>query len=230
MPSLLVIEDDDAVRRLIAAYGLAMGWTVTTTPDGDTGLQALHENSVDIVVLDLLLPDRSGYEVLASIRAHSDVYVLVLTALGTDAERIQGLGQGADDYLVKPFSPGELVARCQALLRRPRSGSVTTAAGLSEPDLVIDPERFEVYWRGHRILLTALEFRILHALAQHPGRVFTREQLVHDALGVDYDGYDRVIDVHIGHIRHKLGDDPADPLVIETVRGVGYRFRSGAPA
>ncbi len=229
MPHLLVIEDDADVRRLIDVYARAMGWTVSTAPDAGTGLQAFQDIPVDVVVLDLLLPDASGYDVLRTIRASSDVYVILLTALGSEAERMQGLGQGADDYLVKPFSPGELMARCQALLRRPRRRSDHSGTDPGPGRLVIDRERFEVLWDGRRVLLTALEFRLLDALARHPGRVFTREQLVRDALGVDYAGYDRVIDVHIGHVRRKLGDDPAAPQVIETVRGVGYRFRAEPP-
>ncbi len=223
VPHLLLIDDDADVRHLINAYGLAMGWTVTTAADGASGLHLLRTTPVDVVVLDILLPDQPGWAVLQAIRRESPVYVLMLSVLGTEADRIGGLAQGADDYLVKPFSPGELWARLQALLRRPRS-LMTAASDAPTSPLILDRERHEVRYQGTPVTLTALEFRLLDTLARHPGRVFTRDQLVEAALGWNYAGYDRVIDVHIGHIRRKLGDTPAHPQVIETIRGVGYRL------
>ena len=223
---LLVIEDDAEVRRLIEAYGMAMGWEVTTAADGASGLSALQDGTIDVVVLDVLLPDQTGWDVLRSIREHSDVYVIMLTALGTEADRIEGLTRGADDYVVKPFSPGELLARCRALLRRPRTEAARAGGTAPAVGLSINAERFEVLQDGRAIALTALEFRLLATLAGHPGRVFTREQLVADAFGGEYEGYDRVIDVHIGQIRKKLGDNAGAPRYIETVRGIGYRFRA----
>lgn len=219
---LLVVDDDPWVRSLVEAYALGLGWTVDTAGSAAEGLASFATGHPDVVVLDLMLPDRSGWEVLAELRSHSDVYILLLTALASEAERILGFARGADDYLVKPFSPGELIARCQALLRRRRG--VRETPGAPAEGLAIDPDRFLVEVDGRKVDLTALEFNLLRTLADHPGRVFTREQLVIQIWGADYEGYDRVIDVHIGHVRKKLGDDPEHPRFIETVRGLGYRF------
>lgn len=227
MPQLLVVDDDPEVRNLVEAYALNAGWQVATAADAAAGLTRFHEAHPDIVVLDLMLPDRSGWDVLAQIRQESQVYVVLLTARSSEAERILGLTKGADDYLVKPFSPGELMARCQALLRRPRGKAdvgTQTAKLQSEHGLLIDLDQYRVELDGRPVDLTALEFNLLKALARHPGRVFTRGQLVETLWGADYEGYDRVIDVHIGHLRKKLGDDSLAPRFIETVRSVGYRF------
>ncbi len=227
MSQLLVVDDDPEVRNLVEAYALNAGWKVATAADAAAGLMRFHEAHPDIVVLDLMLPDTSGWDVLAQIRQESQVYVVLLTARASEAERILGLTKGADDYLVKPFSPGELMARCQALLRRPRGNTdagAQTAKFLSEHGLLIDLDQYRVELDGRPVDLTALEFNLLKVLARHPGRVFTRGQLVETLWGVDYEGYDRVIDVHIGHLRKKLGDDSLAPRFIETVRSVGYRF------
>lgn len=228
MPRLLVIDDDGEVRGVIQAYGESAGWTVVGAATAASGLADLEVSEPDVIVLDIMLADASGWDVLAAIRRRSDVYVLMLTGRGSEAERILGLTRGADDYLVKPFSPGELLARCQALLRRPRgvAGTAPDAEGvLRLGDLVVDAgsRRIEVAGMPTE-LLTALEFSLLHTLARHPGRVFTRGQLVAAVWGDAYEGYERVIDVHVGHIRKKLGDAADAPRFIETVRGVGYRF------
>ncbi len=231
MPRLLVIDDDAEVRGVIQAYGESAGWTVAGAATAAAGLADLEETRPDVIVLDIMLPDRSGWDVLAAIRRRSDVYILMLTGRGTETERILGLTRGADDYLVKPFSPGELLARCQALLRRPRGAAGTalsTGDVLHLGSLVVDAAARRVEVDGTPADLTALEFSLLHSLARHPGRVFTRAQLVDAVWGNTYEGYDRVIDVHVGHIRKKLGDDPEAPTFIETVRGVGYRFRPPA--
>ena len=227
MARLLVIDDDAEVRAVIQAYGESAGWTVEGAATAVAGLSALDGAGPDVIVLDVMLPDRSGWDVLAAIRRRSDVYILMLTGRGAETERILGLTRGADDYLVKPFSPGELLARCQALLRRPRgprAAVLPTAEVLRVGPLVIDTAARRVEADGEPVELTALEFSLLHALAGHPGRVFTRGQLVSAVWGDAYEGYERVIDVHLGHIRRKLGDDPDAPRFIETVRGVGYRF------
>ena len=225
--SMLVIDDDPEVRSIIEAYGASAGWSVEGAGTAAEGLSRLNAGTPDVVVLDVMLPDATGWGVLSAIRARSDVYVLMLTARGSESERILGLMRGADDYLVKPFSPGELLARCQALLRRPR-GTPTVdgpaAASLHLGSLRIDPDQRRVAVGSRQIDLTALEFTLLLTMARHPGRVFTRGQLVAAIWGEDYDGYERVIDVHIGHIRRKLEDDPEAHRFVETVRGVGYRF------
>ena len=227
MPRLLVIDDDAEVRGVIQAYGESAGWTVGGAATAAASLAELQETEPDVIVLDIMLPDQSGWDVLAAIRLRSDVYILMLTGRGAEAERILGLTRGADDYLVKPFSPGELLARCQALLRRPRGAAGTAlSAGdvLRLGSLVVDAGARRVEVDGAPADLTALEFSLLQALARHPGRVFTRGQLVAAVWGDAYEGYERVIDVHVGHIRKKLCDDPDAPRFIETVRGVGYRF------
>ncbi len=227
MPQLVVIDDDAEVRSVIQAYGESAGWIVRGAATAAAGLAALADARPDVVVLDVMLPDQSGWDVLATIRQRSDVYILMLTGRGTEAERILGLTRGADDYLVKPFSPGELLARCQALLRRPRGATAepgSTEEVVRAGPLLLDTARRQVEVDGAPVELTALEFTLLLALARHPGRVFTRGQLVAGVWGGDYEGYERVIDVHVGHIRRKLGDGPDSPRFIETVRGVGYRF------
>ncbi len=227
MARLLVIDDDAEVRAVIQAYGESAGWTVAGAATAVVGLADLERTEPDVVVLDVMLPDRSGWDVLAAIRRRSDVYILMLTGRGAETERILGLTRGADDYLVKPFSPGELLARCQALLRRPRGGRDAVPPSpevLRAGPLVIDTATRRVEADGAPVELTALEFSLLQTLAGHPGRVFTRGQLVSAVWGDSYEGYERVIDVHVGHIRRKLGDDPDAPRFIETVRGVGYRF------
>lgn len=227
MARLLVIDDDAEVRGVIQAYGESAGWTVAGAATSVVGLAELERTKPDVVVLDVMLPDRSGWDVLAAIRRRSDVYILMLTGRGAETERILGLTRGADDYLVKPFSPGELLARCQALLRRPRGGRDAVPPSpevLRAGPLVIDTATRRVEADGAPVELTALEFSLLRTLAEHPGRVFTRGQLVSTVWGDSYEGYERVIDVHVGHIRRKLGDDPDAPRFIETVRGVGYRF------
>lgn len=233
MARLLVIDDDAEVRAVIQAYGESMGWTVEGVATAAAGRAALEGTRPDVIVLDVMLPDSSGWDVLAAIRQRSDVYILMLTGRGAETERILGLTRGADDYLVKPFSPGELLARCQALLRRPRGARDAvppTAEVLRVGPLVIDTAARRVVADGAPVELTALEFSLLHALAGHPGRVFTRGQLVSAVWGDAYEGYERVIDVHVGHIRRKLGDDPDSARFIETVRGVGYRFLPPAAA
>ena len=175
-----------------------------------------------------MLPGLDGLEVCRRLRTFSDAYVIMLTAKAEEIDRIVGLEVGADDYVTKPFSPRELIARVRAVLRRPRSGADPGAAGIPHPqrfgDLTIDQERHEATLQGQPIALTALEYALLTTLAAHPGRVFTRDQLLEQVWGMDYFGDDHVVDVHIANLRKKLGDDPAAPAYIETVRGAGYRF------
>ncbi len=227
---LLVIDDDPTVCEVVQSHAAHEGWTVATAGTAAEGLSAFVGLGPDIVVLDIMLPDRSGLEVLADIRQRSDAYVVLLTARSAEDERIAGLLHGADDYVVKPFSPGELLARLKALLRRPRAAAASgTADGAGEvvraADLVIDLDRHEVRRAGAPIDLTAAEFRLLETLARHPGRVFTRGQLVDAVWQSTFASAERVVDVHIGHVRRKLGDDAEHPNLIETVRGVGYRLR-----
>lgn len=225
---LLVVDDDPAVCEVVQSHAAHEGWTVVTAASAAEGLSAFSALRPDIVVLDLMLPDRPGLSVLSDIRRLSDAYVVLLTARSAEEERIAGLAQGADDYVIKPFSPGELLARLKALLRRPRLSAPAAPAQSDDVvragDLVVDLARHEARLEDRGITLTAAEFRLLETLARHPGRVFTRGQLVDAVWQSTFAGDDRVVDVHIGHIRRKLGDDPEHPRFIETVRGVGYRF------
>lgn len=226
---LLVVDDDPGVCEVVQSHAAQEGWTVVTAATASEGLAAFTALAPDIVVLDIMLPDRSGLEVLSEIRARSDAYVVLLTARSAEDERIAGLLHGADDYLVKPFSPGELLARLKALLRRPRTSVTPPPANqdrvLRAADLVIDLSRHEVRRGDSLIELTAAEFRLLETLAHHPGRVFTRGQLVDAVWQSTFAGDERVVDVHIGHVRRKLGDSAQHGSLIETVRGVGYRLR-----
>jgi DNA-binding response OmpR family regulator len=230
--TVLVVDDEPPLRDLVRGYLEREGFQVITAGDGPGALDLARRHSPTVVVLDLMLPGLDGLEVCRRLRTFSDAYVIMLTARAEEIDRIVGLEVGADDYLTKPFSPRELIARIRAMLRRPRAGS-TGAAQAPVPtqtfgDLVIDSARHEVTLAGRPIALTALEYTLLTTLAAHPGRVFTRAQLLEQIWGSDYFGDDHVVDVHIANLRKKLGEDPAAARYVETVRGAGYRF-AGRP-
>jgi DNA-binding response OmpR family regulator len=223
---ILIIEDEKKISDIVTLYLDKEGFTTYIASTGEEGLRLLRE-SPDLIILDLMLPDMPGEEVCRMIRETSNIPIIMLTAKSSEEDRIKGLGIGADDYVVKPFSPGELVARVKALLRRVgpfTKGFLSFNGGL----LSIDTERFEARVRGRHVELTQTEFRILLALSERPGIVFTREQLINLVQGYDFEGYDRTIDAHIKNIRHKLEDDPRNPLFIKTVYGLGYKF-TGQP-
>jgi two-component system, OmpR family, alkaline phosphatase synthesis response regulator PhoP len=228
----LVVEDEQRLRELVRGYLEREGFIVLTAADGITALDLARQHAPDLVVLDLMLPGLDGLEVCRRLRTFSDAYVIMVTAKAEEIDRIVGLEVGADDYLTKPFSPRELIARVRAMLRRPRRGGAATALDILPPqlfgELMIDHERHEVTIAGTVAPLTSLEFALLTTLAAHPGRVFTRDQLLERVWGADYFGDDHVVDVHIANLRKKLGDDPAVPRYIETVRGAGYRFAGRA--
>jgi DNA-binding response OmpR family regulator len=223
---VLVVDDEVNLVELVQGYLEREGYRVLTAGDGHTALDLVRDERPDLVVLDLMLPGLDGLEVCRRLRQFSDAYVLMLTARAEEIDKVLGLSVGADDYLTKPFSPRELVARVKAMLRRPRS----TALAEPEPpppqrlgDLVIDRAGHEVLKRGVSLALTAREHALLATLAAHPGRVFTRAQLLERVWGSDfYD--DHVVEVHVGNLRRKLEDDPARPCWVQTVRGVGYRL------
>jgi two-component system alkaline phosphatase synthesis response regulator PhoP len=225
--TILVVEDEEPILNLVVAYLKADGFVVHAARDGASALALAQTLRPDLVVLDLLLPGMDGLEICRRLQHDGGPYVLMLTARAEEVDKVVGLSVGADDYLTKPFSPRELVARVKAILRRRRHISV---ASLSEStlltfrDLQIDVARREVQRHGVPVTLTAREFDLLHTLAAMPGRVFTREQLLERVWGHDFDGVDRVVDVHISLLRRKLEDDPAEPTLIQTVRGVGYKF------
>jgi DNA-binding response OmpR family regulator len=223
----LIVEDEENLVRLLRGYLEREGFEVSEARDGLAALEAAREVIPDVVVLDWMLPKLDGMDVLRELRRFSDAYVIVLTARVEEVDRIVGLSTGADDYLTKPFSPGELVARIRAMLRRPR-GEMRAAGeevSLSFGELSVDRGRREVWLKGGEVSLTAIEFDLLTALASRPGLVFTREQLLARVWGEDYFGSDHLVDVHIANLRKKIEAEPANPRYVQTVRGVGYRFR-----
>ncbi len=223
---VLVVDDEVHIIELVRGYLEAEGMDVIAAADGPTAVERIRERTPDVVVLDVNLPGFDGFEVLRQARTFTDAYVIMLTARAEEIDRIVGLSVGADDYLVKPFSPRELVVRVKALLRRPRAGRGEARADILERgDLVIDRRRRTVALRGVPVTLTTIEFDLLATLAEDPGVVFGRQSLLDRVWGMDYVGDDHVVDVHLGNLRHKLGDDASSPAYVETVRGVGYRFR-----
>lgn len=224
MATILVIDDEDSILNVVEAYLKSDGNTLHLARDGVSGLVAFCRYNPDLVILDIMLPEMDGMEVLQHIRRESDVYVMMLTAKSEEFDRVMGLTVGADDYLTKPFSPRELAARVKAILRRGRSTAQDERQIFAFKHLKIDTARHEVERDGEQIELTALEFKLLSTLATYAGMVLSREQLLERVWGYDFYGEERVVDVHIGHIRQKLEYDPADPQFIITVRGVGYKF------
>lgn len=226
-PRVLVVDDEAPVLELIGAYLQREGWEVAGATDGPTAVERARAQAPDVVVLDVMLPGIDGFEVLRRIRSFSDAYVILLTSRSEEIDRIVGLTAGADDYLVKPFSPRELVARIRALLRRPRVSAGEQPEAIGRGDLTIDRPRRSATLRGVPVTLTSTEFNLLATLASEPGIVFSRQQLLDRVWGMDYVGDEHVVDVHLGNLRRKLGDNATDPKFVETVRGVGFRFREG---
>lgn len=222
-PTVLVVDDEPAIRELVRFTLEREGFRVRLAGDGWEALEAARREAPDLVVLDLMLPGLSGEDVCRALRAEMDVPVLMLTARKEESDRVSGLELGADDYVTKPFSPRELAARVRAILRRTRSREAGGGEGL-----VVDVERRRVTLDGRPVDLTYTEFELLRTLRAYPGRVFSREDLLSRVWGQDFYGDTRTVDVHIRHLREKLGEDPARPRFIETVRGVGYRFRETA--
>ncbi len=224
MVSILVVDDEENIRTLVSAYLEGEKYTVYSAADGPGGLAAFRRHHPELVVLDVMLPGMDGLEVLQQIRRESDAYVLLLTAKSEETDRIVGLTVGADDYLTKPFSPRELVARVKAILRRGRTEGVAAEDVINFPHIRIDGQRHKVWREGQEIELTALEFKLLKTLTTYAGMVLSREQLLERVWGYAFYGDERVVDVHIGHVRQKLERDPANPQYVLTVRGVGYKF------
>jgi two-component system alkaline phosphatase synthesis response regulator PhoP len=222
---VLVVDDDVKTVELVRLYLDRDGYQVLTAYDGVEALRQARESNPDLVVLDLMLPDIDGLEVCRSLRRESDVPIIMLTARTTDRDKLTGLDLGADDYVTKPFSPKELAARVRAVLRR--------LPGERGPEEIKSGElsmNFTTHeaWLGDRPLgLTSVEFKLLGVLAKEPGRVFSRANLIEEALGYDFEGFDRTIDVHILNLRRKVEPDPGRPRYIKTVYGVGYKFEGG---
>jgi DNA-binding response OmpR family regulator len=228
-PRVLVVDDEATIRDILRRYLTAEGFDVAEASDGNDALRQFEVRRPDVVVLDVMMPGMDGLEVLRRLRTTSEVFVILLTAKAEEVDKLVGLSVGADDYLTKPFSPRELVARVRAVLRRQRDALTSNADDtMSFSGLVIDRARREVYRNGAPVELTALEFDLLAELAASPGRVYTRRQLLEHVWGWDYVGDERVVDVHVRNLRRALGDDASAPSIVATVRGVGYKFVAAA--
>ncbi len=226
MHKILVIEDELKIQQIIEAYLKKEGYQVYTAVDGHFGLEQAEKLQPELIILDLMLPGLSGEQLLTRVRQVSDVPVIILSAKTSEDERIFGLNIGADDYLVKPFSPRELVARVQVQLRRNQVSKTAPASthSFNQGELGINPAKHEVYRNQEPLNLTPTEFKILMLLSQSPGQVFSRSQLLAQVQGYSFEGYDRTIDSHIKNLRQKIETNPEKPRYILTVFGVGYKF------
>jgi two-component system alkaline phosphatase synthesis response regulator PhoP len=219
---VLVVDDDVKTVELVKLYLKREGFETLAAYDGVEGLNLARKGSPDLIVLDLMLPDLDGFEVCRTLRHESDVPIIMLTARTTDRDKLTGLDLGADDYVTKPFSPKELAARVRAVLRRlpGERGPDELTCG----ELTMNFGKHEAWFAGEPLELTGVEFKLLGALVKEPGRVFTRASLIEEALGYDFEGFDRTIDVHVLNLRRKLESDRGHPRYIKTVYGVGYKF------
>ena len=224
---ILVVDDEVNVRQLVKSYLAKEGFQVLEATDGNAALTLARRHHPDLVILDLMIPKVDGVEVCRILRGESDIFILMLTARAEEADKLVGLGVGADDYLTKPFSPRELVARVKAILRRGEQAAAGSRRLLRAGAVEIDPGRHEARVSGSPLDLTSKEFEILAELATNPGIVYSRERLLERVWGYDYFGDARVVDVHVAKLRKKLEDDPAHPSLLVTVRGVGYKLESG---
>lgn len=228
MTTVLIIEDERELSNVLRAYLERAGYDVLVANRGDQGLALWESKHPGMVLLDLNLPGMDGIDIARKIRQTDDTPLIMTTARVEELDRLLGLEMGADDYIAKPFSPREVVARVKAVLRRAQKPRSEPAAVIRINDLEIDPQEFTVTQSSNALDLTPTEFSILATLAEHPGWVFSRLQLLEACQGVAYEGYERSIDAHIKNLRSKLGDDSKDPLYIETVFGKGYRFKKEA--
>jgi DNA-binding response OmpR family regulator len=220
---ILVVDDEKKIVDIVKAYLEKEGYHVIVAYDGNSALEMARNHEPDLIVLDLMLPEVSGWDICRALRKKSDVPIIMLTARDEIADKIVGLELGADDYVTKPFNAGELVSRVRAVLRRVESSAVTKTM-LNVADLTIDVEKRQVHRGGEAIELTPMEFDLLRVMAENPGRVYSRMQLLDSAQGEAYEGYERTIDSHIKNLRRKIEPDPAVPKYITTVYGVGYKL------
>lgn len=223
---IFVVEDDPKMARMVKIYLESAGYGVKHFELGKDAIEAAEKGVPLLLILDLMLPDMSGEEVFMKMKEYGDFPVIMLTSRSTEEERLAGFALGADDYVVKPFSPRELVFRVKSVLKRSekRDLSGTALMSFDNGSLLVDGQRYEAKKEGQPLNLTPTEFKILYTLALRPGKTFSRKELVEEALGYQFDGYERSIDAHIRHIRQKIEDDPGEPKIILTVYGVGYRF------
>lgn len=222
--TILIVEDEPKIVKTVRAYLESAGFRVVAAADGQTALTTFRHEKPALVVLDLGLPGMDGLDVARSLRKESEVPIIMLTARVDETDRLIGLELGADDYVTKPFSPRELVARVRAVLRRTGAGREPAAVPITAGDLTLDLERRQVFVAGRGIDLTPTEFDLLLVLARHPGRVFTRLDLLDRVQGYAFEGYERTVDAHVKNLRQKIEPDPKQPRYILTVFGVGYRF------
>ena len=223
---ILVVEDDPSILELVTFHLEKEGYEVFQATDGRSGIERFAEVRPHLVLVDLMLPEIDGFDLCRRIRKASSTPIIILTAKGQEADRIQGFELGADDYVTKPFSPRELVARVRAVLRRSRAEDEAT---LSAGELVLDRKRRRVFVSGREVELTPKEFDLLALLMSHRGEPIDRETLLEQVWGYGFPGGSRTVDVHVRRLRQKIGDDPYDPKFIETVHGVGYRFKEETP-
>ncbi len=229
---ILVVEDDPKIGRIVKAYLEGAGYGVILAANGKDALEAAQKENPLLVILDLMLPDTSGEELCLKLKELADTPVIMLTAKASEEERVAGFALGADDYVVKPFSPREVVLRVKAVLKRSEKSDFggEKPASFNGGALVIDSRDYKVIRAGKEVSLTSTEFKVLLTLSSAPHRVYTRGELVEKALGYQFEGYERSVDAHIKNIRRKLGDDPQNPTFIHTIYGVGYRFSGNRDA
>ena len=223
---ILVVEDDHKIARIVRVYLEGAGYRVVHCDCGKDAIEAANREKPMLIILDLMLPDISGEELCLHLKEIADVPIIMLTAKASEEERVAGFALGADDYVVKPFSPRELVFRVKAVLKRFEKHDLAgdEAMSFNQGSLVIDGKDYKVTKGGNSVRLTPTEFKLLYTLANSPHRVYTRGELVEKALGYQFEGYERSVDAHIKNIRRKVEDDPQNPVYIHTIYGVGYRF------
>ncbi|SMC25768.1 DNA-binding response regulator, OmpR family, contains REC and winged-helix (wHTH) domain [Clostridium acidisoli DSM 12555] len=224
--TILIVDDEEKILEVVKAYLEEDGYNVITASDGEAALNIFKNETVHLIILDLMLPKISGIQVCSNIRSRSEVPILMLTARWEEEDKIEGISIGADDYLTKPFSVRELVVRVRALIRRAYRNKEPLADVLvfNSGDLIIDIKKFLIKKNGYIVNMTNNEFKVLKALLTNPGQVFSREKLVEKAFGFDYDGVDRTMDTYIKNIRQKIEDNPKEPKYIVTIYGMGYKF------
>ncbi|RAL22552.1 response regulator transcription factor [Thermoflavimicrobium daqui] len=225
MKRVLVVDDEEKIREVVVSYLDNEGYQVVEAASGEEAMEVIGRHPLDLVILDLMLPDLPGEEICKRARQISSVPIIMLTAKVDEKDRVQGLTMGADDYVVKPFSPRELMARVKAVIRRSNeSDLLADYLSFNDEDLVIDTVRRQVWKQGQEVNLTPMEFRLLSILARHPKRAFSREELIEKGFGFDFTGDIRTIDQHMKNLRAKIESDPKHPKYIQTVYGFGYRF------
>ena len=228
MATILVVDDEEPIQELLRFNLEKEGYLVCVAKDGQEALKHVKNDQPDLIVLDLMLPGMDGLEVCRKLRSNpkfQQIPIIMLTAKGEEIDKVLGLELGADDYMTKPFSPRELLARIKARLRRPNSQEEADARIIIRGELRVDVTGFRVHVRGEETELTPKEFELLRVLAAHPGKVYSRDELLERIWGYEYDGDTRTVDVHVRHLRLKVERDPSNPEYIETLRGIGYRFK-----